>query len=330
MQEQATGEFLTSYIGLSLVFQGKSSISARWFELEDNDRAIGVFALNTIPIVPLNIAGADLGDVSLWPPPPSPPPRYPRCLAPDAADPEPVAPIEDIAAGAQDVSDDVVDPEDEDGTAEEWLAELEDMLDTMMGEGEATETIFEPPSADAQEGGPPAAGSAPPSRAAEEGPEFAAPPEPESAIVEAEGQGMVANRALLQGRRGTAEVTVIVPGGYVSFYSNKMVFQATCDNPNHGTCKLTRTCRGGSAGSSGAPNGGRPVAFLAAWLANGEHLESKPQHWDRAVMNSSLEQRVRLRNMFKQVESGRRLLSYERPAAPNEPEEPVDLAPYLR
>lgn len=311
------------------MFGGGDTISVRWFELEDTARAIGAFALHTIPAFPMETDQGSGCDVPLWPPPSALPPRYPRRLAAGPAGVEPAEPIEDAVADSEEVLDDVSGQEDEDGEQEEWVAELESMLDTMMGEDEADGAFFEQPPAGLREDGPPAVGAEPPARAAEEGPGPEAPPVDDGAPAE-RGQEAGANRIRPDGRKGGSEVTVVVPGGFVAFYANKQQFQATCDNPSHGSCKLTRTCRGSSAAPSAVPKGGRPVAFLAAWLANGEHVDSKAQHWDRALMNSSLEQRTRLRNMFKEVASGRQLLSYERPVAPNEPEEPVDLAPYMR
>lgn len=320
---QATNDFFTTHAGLALAFTG-GTVFAQWYALEDTEaRHLATFDLSALPALPLQCAEAP-AERQVWPPPPRAPPRYPRSLTGALAMGE-AAPL-DIAAEEPEV---LSEPE---GDAEEGCdlaAELEEMLEIM--ESHEDDAFFEPPP---QEATPPAPAVPEPTHTDPDAQlvvvaAVAAPasvPLADASSVQPQ-PGAADSGPQEVGRRGRSALTFIVPGGMVAFYENKQVFQATCDNAAHGMCKLTRTCRGTASGSSRA---GRPVAFLAAWLANGQTLATKEDHWRREVLDSSLEQRRSLRERFKQSPDGLRLLSFERPAGPGEPEEPENLGPYLR
>lgn len=128
-------------------------------------------------------------------------------------------------------------------------------------------------------------------------------------------------------RRG-ADATVAMPGGTISFYRSKMAFEAVCDNKAHGRCVATRTARAkGGVGADGHPRCGRPLGFLAAWLARGEHVTTKTEHWSE--FGTSHEERVACRALFSGTPSGRLLLSREREAGPGEPAELASLDGYM-
>ena len=74
---------------------------------------------------------------------------------------------------------------------------------------------------------------------------------------------------------------VFVPGGKLTYYySEKNAFcTAECNNPTHGRCVKTRTMREPARASAKSKGQGRPVGYLAAWLAKGIDLGSKALHW---------------------------------------------------
>lgn len=133
------------------------------------------------------------------------------------------------------------------------------------------------------------------------------------------------------GRRLGATVTLQCPGGSISHYPSKQAFEAVCCNKAHGRCVATRTQRGKRKGADGWPATGRPCGFLAAWLAAGESLATKEEHWAPGVLAQPLAVRVDLRRQIAESgEAGRLLLQQERAKEPAEPEEPESLAGYLR
>lgn len=128
--------------------------------------------------------------------------------------------------------------------------------------------------------------------------------------------------------RGHAAMVLQVPGGSVAYYASKQAFEAVCDNPAHGRCVVTRTARGRGVTAAGGPKGGRPIGFLCAWLARGQELARKEDHWQPAVFETPQEERAHWRSMAARLESGRSLLDQERPAVEGEPAEPATLEGY--
>ena len=66
--------------------------------------------------------------------------------------------------------------------------------------------------------------------------------------------------------------------GRIAFHRSKTAFEATCGQPHHGQCTLTRTSRG-RQGAGGGVVAGRPLGFLACWLLHGAACgdKAKPQ-----------------------------------------------------
>lgn len=211
----------------------------------------------------------------------------------------------------------------DDELAHSALAQFADLQENI---GDESEFFWADPAAEDPEATGPVSAPAPNvGRAVEQMPPPPAPPS-DPAVA----RPPRASPDMHEGARGRAAVTVHMPGGCIAFYESKRIFQATCDNKAHGQCKLTRTCNSQAAGSHGAPRGGRPVGFLAAWLAHGEHLGSKADHWERAAMESTRQERLELRQRLGDIPSGRLLLSFERTLHEGEPEEHDDLGVYLR
>ena len=77
---------------------------------------------------------------------------------------------------------------------------------------------------------------------------------------------------------------LLVPGGKLSCYQGggrkRRYIQAECGNRGHGRCIKSRTTIKARDSDLLAPVGtGRPLGFLAAWLAKGTELDSKDTHW---------------------------------------------------
>lgn len=129
--------------------------------------------------------------------------------------------------------------------------------------------------------------------------------------------------------RGAGLHTTFHRGGYITFYPAtsraKSRFQATCGNPNHGNCRLTRAADG--HGKGGARLGTRsPVGLLAAWLATSDEAISntKAEH-DASVAFITYEARCAARAGLLAEDNGAALADAERPRRPNEAAEPEGL-----
>ena len=117
-----------------------------------------------------------------------------------------------------------------------------------------------------------------------------------------------------------AECVVTVPGGTISYYALKGIFQATCSNRSHGRCVLTRSSAPGSR-----PSQGRPLGFLMAWLSLGEVFLNKQEHWDRTLWPDA-ELRAHHRELLHRHPLGPSLLAFEREQREDEGSEPEELA----
>ena len=149
-------------------------------------------------------------------------------------------------------------------------------------------------------------------------PEDVPPPPP--ALPKAKGRAA--------GVRQRAFSSLILEHGRITYYVNKNAFEATCNNPSHGlsgACVLSRTANGRRRGNRIA--GGRPVAFLAAWLQLGAQCNSKEEHWDRARWQEHLSHanRSSVRAALKDRAFGPILMAHERPREEDEDEEPATL-----
>jgi len=127
--------------------------------------------------------------------------------------------------------------------------------------------------------------------------------------------------------RGNADIAAKVDGGTIRYYANKKMFTATCNNPAHGKCVLTRQSTPAKA-SARTPNiraKGRPLGMLCAWLELGTRTDSKAEHWspDNAPDHAS---RIAARSSLANGSKGRALLSKERDKLEGEHDEPAGLA----
>lgn len=317
MQFQASGRFLNEYEALRIAGR-RAKVSIDWYQILSSPRPIGLFRANVVAISPMPGAGASqlrpaTGAKGR--------PRHPP--APRGADgPHEYGAAEVEAERLGAIADDdidVVDSEDEEEESDAELAQLlEEVADWSAGgdgvvEGKEAAPV-EPKEDEAMEAAlaPEVAGGE------EQAPEASVPPPPPPAV----GEG--------RPRRG-ATVSVAMPGGTVAYYASKQSFEAVCDHRSHGRCVLTRTKHAKGKTAAGLAKGGRPVGYLAAWLAAGEHEESKAAHWRTENLKPSYDLRATARaQIAASGEAGRLLLSCERPRAEGESDEPASLEGYYQ
>ena len=118
--------------------------------------------------------------------------------------------------------------------------------------------------------------------------------------------------------RNKAVLTATVEGGLISYYAQGF-FTATCKQAGHGRCVLSRTSLPGTRSQQG-----RPLGLMMAWLAAGHNHDTKAQHWDKSMWPDQ-PTRLHHRGLLRQLPSGPTLLEQEKPVAPGEPEEPLEL-----
>ena len=118
------------------------------------------------------------------------------------------------------------------------------------------------------------------------------------------------------GLRMRAELTCDFGSGYITFYVSGNFFTATCKAPGHGKCVLSRTAAPGRR-----PGQGRRLGLLSAWLLQGEHVETKAAHWNKANWPTRAEREV-AREQLAQTALGPDLLEMERDLEAEEPAEP--------
>lgn len=311
---QATGRVLTEYEGFDSVV-GSDEVWATWYQLVDNMRPIAFLSPHRVPARRL---AADEDGKKIWPARkkvPNHPPK-PRRTGSD----QPALDDDPMASGGEDDPDDMAEPDHPMAESEgDLVSELEAALFAMESfEGFGAEgTQVEEQQEAATEPAPAPATAEPASSSSAEVP----PPPPPSGAVAA---AAPANQGAL--RRGAA-VTIHCYGGSISFYRSKGAFEAVCLNPDHGRCVVTRTAKSKGLDSDGRRVGGRPVGFLAAWLAAGETTGSKAEHWGQ--LHQPLERRVELRRLVGETPDGRFLLSFEREPEAGEPAEPRTLSGYV-
>ena len=111
---------------------------------------------------------------------------------------------------------------------------------------------------------------------------------------------------------------VFVPGG-----DRSMICTADCNSPGHGRCIKTKTMKAPARLTDRNRGQGRPVGYLAAWLAKGVTCGTKAEHWS-ADNEPNLDERVAARESLKADESpdAALLLTGEAPVGDG-PEEPV-------
>ena len=124
--------------------------------------------------------------------------------------------------------------------------------------------------------------------------------------------------------KGSADAMLIVPGGCIRWYGLKGAFTATCTR--HESCVKTRQSTAAAAMATAAnPNAstvakGRPVGYLAAWLASGAHAActDKGIHWGPEYSSIPWQQRNDARAAVAAMPGGLDLLANERPKHPGE------------
>ena len=98
-----------------------------------------------------------------------------------------------------------------------------------------------------------------------------------------------------------ATFVAFVPGGKLTYYENprKKFVVAECANPKHGRCNRTRTMKSPPRGSVNEALGqGRPLGYLAAWLAKGAGPATKDGHLCES-QRPSLQERKDARSALK-------------------------------
>ena len=128
------------------------------------------------------------------------------------------------------------------------------------------------------------------------------------AVPDADAASVVSDGDRASGPRMAPEVRLHVPGGVLVYYGKDGRFTAECDNPLHGRCVATRFNRIRSRMR------GRPVGFLAAWLAAGPLAADREEHWRpmMAEIEGDLEMRQAHRRAVLAMERGADLLQHEK------------------
>ena len=121
--------------------------------------------------------------------------------------------------------------------------------------------------------------------------------------------------------RTATDITVVIPGGHITYYHTIHSFQATCNNQSHGRCALRRQATADGRGGTNQA-AGRPLGYLAAWLAMGARCDSKDMHWD-PLNQPSLTDRSHARAGLALQPAGLAILGKERPMREGETEEPI-------
>lgn len=310
---QATGRFIDDFSALDLVGEC-ACVSISWYQLVESIRPIGNFHADKLSIEPLPGASADL----LRPIRRRAPPRHrPQPHEAGNFDEQSREPLEDVGAdeGLSDPEDVLADDE-EDAPPD---ADLARMLEELEGFSFAAE----PDDAEGEVGevapGAEAIAEVAPQPVVEEviapapAHEPPPPPPPPPAVA-------------APAHRRHATVLLQAPGGRIGYFESKRSFEAVCENRLHGRCVLTRTRQSRGLTAEGFPKAGRPVGFLAAWLASGEGLATKEEHWRASCLAPSHAERLALRQAIRDSgDAGKLILSCERPLADGEPEEPLTL-----
>lgn len=284
----------------------------RWYRLNDAEIPIGVFRPRSVPILPLEAATED---IHVWPPKRRAAPWYPKMGSTAEGDDNTQA-LGDAEYDDLDEADDAGEAgegdSDQDGDDSMWPVAA---MSELLADAEHADEAATQGDVDGRPEAAPASASAAP-KAAPAPPAVAAPSE---------------EPHMRDGRpRAGAVVVLQTLGGSIAFYPSKNAFEAVCEQKGHGRCVLTRTQKGKRNSATGKMCGGRPVGFLAAWLAQGEHLVTKGQHWEKDKLERPLAERAALREeIAASGDAGRRLLACERPQEEGEPAEPDSLVGLL-
>lgn len=217
--------------------------------------------------------------------------------------------------------------------------DLMEGLDNLLVELEEMEAQADMRAAQPAAEGMPAAAQQPP-RQAEDASGLAAPvgadaaasdaPPPPPPRAEPSGGHRAARSGAQGGAKGSRDLMVQAYGGTIVHYNTTAEFVATCPNPGHGRCVLSRKSWNPEPGAI-QKAGGRPLGFLVAWLACAAETATKEEHWSFRML-PLMSQAVRVASRLhlqSEVEGGREMAAFERPLADDEPEEPETLHGYI-
>jgi len=108
------------------------------------------------------------------------------------------------------------------------------------------------------------------------------------------------------GTRTQALVTVRFEAGTIAYYPASGIFQATCLNPWHGRCVLTRSV----PGVASAKPRRAVLGLLAHWVTNNDQSD-KAGHWTREALQPSRADRAAALQFLHLVEGGPALFHHE-------------------
>lgn len=113
--------------------------------------------------------------------------------------------------------------------------------------------------------------------------------------------------------------------GCITFYAKHGRFQATCSQPGHGKCIITRYL-GKDSVERPKPGRGRPCGLMAAWLHDTRFTCASAHKSPWVQTGYTHAQRQAAREDLKSQPHGDILVAMERPNEYGEPEEPFVVA----
>lgn len=252
------------------------SLTASFYQLEESQRRIGAFLPQPVPILALRSGTQDA--FQLWP-------KTKKARA-KANPPRGRRDDEDCEGDEE--------PQDEEPLEEEEVhADLGIAADMLLEAYEALVPIVPVP--------PPAPLPNPP---------LVQPPS--SAAASSSNAPPVLNRQAVQANRGVigkALATVHLATGTISYYE-RGDFLAVCKVDGHGRC--TKTRKGESATAVGPTATGRPLGFLAAWLAHGSMYADKAEHYTALALTIPHDVRTAARAELSLHEGAMELFAFEK------------------
>eukprot|EP00971_Amphidinium_carterae_P352859 6492754-Amphidinium_carterae.5 len=128
---------------------------------------------------------------------------------------------------------------------------------------------------------------------------------------------------------GPAEAEIKLPNGRIAFHTTKQSFECRCDV--HPSCVLTRGKAGRKVKGYEDKQGGRPLGFMALWLAKAKEYDSAIMHKEKAFWSLyTHEDRAVARASLAETAGGRSLLELEKPKAhASDPDEPAMVEPKI-
>ena len=329
---QATTTFMTEYLALQHL-NTERTWQLRWLEVVD-------FNSPLLELCPGHVALQEVSEsMPFWPPP-----RRTRGRVSASANARATSRFMAAwgAAAAQSREPEVEQPDEDEGVTN---LPLPPGSDTNVPEGlmqraleqacfaDVPDDVEDVPDAGSVAAFPPLVPASPsahadaPTVAAEETLAMAKAPQ----LPETQAEEPAARRRRTEGgRRMAAEVTVTLPGGgKIAYYSNKAAFEATCPNPAHGHCALTRTSKSRQSRQHGLV-AGRPLGLMCCWLNHAE-VASKSDHWHLPSWHDwcTKEARVEARRALSELPGGPALMGWERAKAEGEASEAETLHGYV-